>query len=82
MWILPQNKCWKLEFFYTLLLSKWQWQFTLIYLSRHRCRCRNFQYISEVTLKFSVKSKLALHLLEMDTDPDLQALDADRDPPK
>jgi hypothetical protein len=56
-----------------------QCQFTLFYLSHchHRHMCHIFQYFRQLEI-FS--EKVALHLDEMDTDPDRQALDADPGP--
>jgi hypothetical protein len=53
-------------------------QFTLFYLSHshHRHRCHIFQYFRH----FFGKSSLSLHLDEMDTDPDRQALNVDPGP--
>ncbi len=68
---------WKIRFF----TYSQQFQVTLFYFSHqcHRCHgCHNFQYFEqhiEIFLK-----KYFLHMVEMDTDPDQQALDAYSDP--
>ncbi len=49
----------------------------MFYISRQRKRCHNFQYFGQ-KIEVFVKEvhSLALRLVEMDTDPDRQALDA------
>jgi hypothetical protein len=51
-----------------------QCQFTLVFLSHQRQRSYNFQYFEQYVENFWKKNNLALHLVEMDTYPDLLKL--------
>ncbi len=56
--------------------------YILFYYSCQHQRCQNFQYFRQYTIIFWEKYSLALHLVEMDTDPDRQTLDTYPDLPK
>jgi hypothetical protein len=64
---------WKIIYFFTFIHESRQCQFSLLYLSLQRHRCHNLPYFRKnIEIKKCNLAALALHLTEMDPDPDRQ----------